>query len=100
MQKCGLDPQRWAEFAKACGLKDRHSPGIARDVSHYYFNKLIGGLALTYKQVEEKSGKKFSEEQIERLRMTSWIQANEKLILALMRDSKKARICKSICEIE
>jgi hypothetical protein len=98
MVKSGLIPQRWAEFARACA-NDANSNKKKRDVSVYYFLKLIAGVGLTKEQVEEESGISFTEDQRAELQFDAWVQANEDKLKTLARDPQKWEACKKISDL-
>jgi len=100
MTKSGLDPQRWAEFARGCGISEPDDNLKSRDVSAYYFISLAGGVSLASSQVEKKSGIRFSDEQREQLQIQAWVRANEDLVKVLMKDGERLKICKDVCRIK
>lgn len=97
MKAAGLSPQRFSEFARACGVRERHPTSKdSRDVSGYYFLKLIGGLGLTGQDVENLSSRKFTAEQKHELRYNGFLKAHRPFFESLMKDAKLMEACLSL----
>lgn len=75
MERCDIPRQRYSEFLNP------------RSLTISYMIKLMGGLNLTVENVEKMSGKKFSPEQIKKLKLGSFV-AHEELIEALSEDTE------------
>jgi hypothetical protein len=95
----GLHPQRWAEFARAAKILPIDPGKRVRDITTYYFLKLIGGLKLTPEQASVRSGIRFSPEQRRALKFHEWVQTEQEFLMALMDEPEKLRICKAVCEL-
>jgi len=72
MRNCVIPRQRYYEF------------GMSRHLTSQYMAKLMEGLNLKREEVEKKSGRRFSEEQITELRRESWIAAHRDIIDGLV----------------
>ncbi len=78
--KAEFHQNRWIEFARAAGMSPGGEGLKSRDISAYYFLSLGKGLNLTSEQIEEKSGIRFSEAQLLKLKRQAWVEANEAFI--------------------
>jgi hypothetical protein len=85
MQRCNVPRQRYSEFDKG------------KSLTGAYMNKLMEGTGLTQKNLEERSGKRFSEEQIKERRIESWAAAHRDIIEAMVDDPDLVPIVRSIC---
>jgi len=83
-KKAELHQNRWIEFARAAGMSPRGEGLKERDVSAYYLIILGKGLNLKPEQIETKSGIRFSENQLKKLKKQAWVDANDNLIEKLM----------------
>lgn len=72
----GVAPKRWSDFVEG-----------RKAFTVYYFYKFLGGLALTEKSYQKVTGAKLTEAQIEMLRFQKWKEAQEPLLLKMMRHS-------------
>jgi len=86
LSKAGLSAQRFADFQNACNDKG------GKNVSEYYFLKLVAALDLTTEEVEELSGNKFTEEQREELQLQALIQAHKWAVKEVLTDPHKLKI--------
>ncbi|MBN1828994.1 MAG: hypothetical protein JW884_07605 [Deltaproteobacteria bacterium] len=89
MNASGLSPQRFSEF----------SHGI-RNVTGEYFLKMIAGLALTPDDVEQISGKSFTDEQLLQIRFDSFVRSQRPFLEELMRDPLKLQAAKMAIRFE
>ena len=87
MRRCRIPRQRFSEFDSG-----------ERSITGLYMQKLIEGLSLTQEQVEIKSGKKFTDEQVKARQFDSWVAANPDLIWAMIDDPSVAQITRQIVE--
>jgi len=86
LAKAGLSPQRFADFQNALDGKG------GKNLSEYYFLKLIAALDLTIEEVEILSGNKFTDEQKEELQLQALIQAHKWAIKEVLTDPQKLKM--------
>lgn len=86
MRRCGLARQRYSEFDKG------------RSITGMYLNLLMEGTGLTQEQIEKRSGRKFTAEQVRERKIESWIAAHRDIIEAMVDDPGLIPIIKSIYE--
>ena len=87
MAASNLGPQRWSEFAKASGIPSANN-AEGRDVSGFYFLRLIGGLGLRSEEIEGLAGRRFTEDQRRELQFNGWIKANKDDLQFIMQQPK------------
>ena len=72
MANCKIPRQRYYEFGKK------------RSLTGTYMAKIMEGMRLTQDAIEQKTGQRFTDEQIITLRRESWVAAHQALIDGLV----------------
>lgn len=86
MAQCKIPRQRYSEF------------NAGKRITGLYMHKLMEGLRLTQQQIEQKSGHRFTPEQIRARQFDSFVAANPDIIWGMIDDSSLVPIYRQIME--
>lgn len=79
-QRMGMNQ---TEFMRSAGLPKQRFTELSKrkiNLTGHLFSKLMGGLALTTEHIEHVSGKKFTKEQKNEIKMQSFLNRNRDVI--------------------
>ena len=115
MNRSGIGPNRWVEFARGVGILPSESGdgylcaicGKIHTKQHKqmrvtpgYFLKLVAGAGLTPQEAELMAKSQFTVEQKAQLAIGTWIHAHQDLIMKMMEDPDKLEIVKKLYDLK